>query len=81
MLKVHLLYYPISWQIHVGDLFFSHSMVWDLIFVGYFFGRLSLKYHPDKNKENGAQEKFSEINNGIVAYFRHPIVFVYFIIC
>lgn len=26
--------------------------------------RLSLKYHPDKNKSKGAQEKFAEINNG-----------------
>lgn len=26
--------------------------------------RLSLKYHPDKNKNKGAQEKFAEINNG-----------------
>ncbi|KAF8012943.1 hypothetical protein BT93_I0952 [Corymbia citriodora subsp. variegata] len=25
--------------------------------------RLSLQYHPDKNKNKGAQEKFSEINN------------------
>uniref|UniRef100_A0A0E0CSI4 J domain-containing protein n=1 Tax=Oryza meridionalis TaxID=40149 RepID=A0A0E0CSI4_9ORYZ len=25
--------------------------------------RLSLKYHPDKNKSKGAQEKFAEINN------------------
>ncbi|KAM6550569.1 hypothetical protein CsatB_000377 [Cannabis sativa] len=27
------------------------------------FHKLSLKYHPDKNKSKGAQEKFSEINN------------------
>ncbi|XP_062095074.1 dnaJ protein ERDJ3A [Humulus lupulus] len=27
------------------------------------FHKLSLKYHPDKNKNKGAQEKFSEINN------------------
>ncbi|KAG9134132.1 hypothetical protein Leryth_004820 [Lithospermum erythrorhizon] len=27
------------------------------------FHKLSLKYHPDKNKEKGAQEKFAEINN------------------
>ena len=27
--------------------------------------RLSLKYHPDKNKEKRAQEKFAEINNGM----------------
>ncbi|VFQ89324.1 unnamed protein product [Cuscuta campestris] len=27
------------------------------------FHKLSLKYHPDKNKDKGAQEKFSEINN------------------
>ncbi|KAH7553868.1 hypothetical protein JRO89_XS12G0069400 [Xanthoceras sorbifolium] len=26
-------------------------------------GKLSLKYHPDKNKSKSAQEKFSEINN------------------
>lgn len=26
--------------------------------------RLSLQYHPDKNKNKGAQEKFAEINNG-----------------
>ncbi|KAL7199622.1 hypothetical protein ACSBR2_021832 [Camellia fascicularis] len=28
-----------------------------------FFCRLSLQYHPDKNKNKGAQEKFAEINN------------------
>ncbi|KAF3331785.1 dnaJ protein ERDJ3A [Carex littledalei] len=27
------------------------------------FHKLSLQYHPDKNKAKGAQEKFSEINN------------------
>ncbi|KAI3474226.1 hypothetical protein Pfo_029014 [Paulownia fortunei] len=27
------------------------------------FHKLSLQYHPDKNKKKGAQEKFSEINN------------------
>ncbi|KAH9619723.1 hypothetical protein KSS87_006478 [Heliosperma pusillum] len=27
------------------------------------FHKLSLKYHPDKNKEKGAQQKFEEINN------------------
>ncbi|KAJ9180555.1 hypothetical protein P3X46_008779 [Hevea brasiliensis] len=27
------------------------------------FCRLSLQYHPDKNKNKGAQEKFAEINN------------------
>lgn len=27
------------------------------------FHKLSLKYHPDKNKSNEAQEKFAEINN------------------
>ncbi|KAL3617481.1 hypothetical protein CASFOL_037802 [Castilleja foliolosa] len=27
------------------------------------FHKLSLQYHPDKNKNKGAQEKFSEINN------------------
>lgn len=27
------------------------------------FHKLSLKYHPDKNKDKGAQEKFAEINN------------------
>ncbi|KQK22151.1 dnaJ protein ERDJ3A isoform X1 [Brachypodium distachyon] len=27
------------------------------------FHKLSLKYHPDKNKGKGAQEKFEEINN------------------
>ncbi|XP_078445254.1 DNAJ heat shock N-terminal domain-containing protein [Wolffia australiana] len=27
------------------------------------FHRLSLQYHPDKNKNKGAQEKFAEINN------------------
>lgn len=26
--------------------------------------RLSLQYHPDKNKNKAAQEKFAEINNG-----------------
>lgn len=29
-----------------------------------FFFRLSLQYHPDKNKNKGAQSKFEEINNG-----------------
>lgn len=33
------------------------------------FCRLSLQYHPDKNKNKGAQEKFAEINNGIVQLF------------
>jgi hypothetical protein len=33
------------------------------IFFIYIY-RLSLKYHPDKNKGKGAQEKFEEINNG-----------------
>ncbi|KAF7143302.1 hypothetical protein RHSIM_Rhsim05G0219200 [Rhododendron simsii] len=28
------------------------------------FHKLSLQYHPDKNKNKGAQEKFAEINNG-----------------
>ncbi|KAK9290222.1 hypothetical protein L1049_008388 [Liquidambar formosana] len=27
------------------------------------FHKLSLQYHPDKNKDKGAQEKFEEINN------------------
>lgn len=27
------------------------------------FHKLSLQYHPDKNKAKGAQEKFSQINN------------------
>lgn len=27
------------------------------------FHKLSLKYHPDKNKDKGAQEKFAQINN------------------
>ncbi|XAR68793.1 hypothetical protein NMG60_11000161 [Bertholletia excelsa] len=27
------------------------------------FHKLSLQYHPDKNKKKGAQEKFAEINN------------------
>ncbi|XP_065854117.1 dnaJ protein ERDJ3A [Euphorbia lathyris] len=27
------------------------------------FHKLSLRYHPDKNKNKGAQEKFAEINN------------------
>lgn len=27
------------------------------------FHKLSLQYHPDKNKNKGAQEKFAEINN------------------
>ncbi|PWA64337.1 DnaJ domain-containing protein [Artemisia annua] len=30
------------------------------------FHKLSLQYHPDKNKNKGAQEKFAEINNGMV---------------
>lgn len=34
------------------------------------FSRLSLQYHPDKNKNKGAQEKFAEINNGmVISYF------------
>lgn len=33
------------------------------------FCRLSLQYHPDKNKNKGAQEKFAEINNGIIHHF------------
>ncbi|KAK8512164.1 hypothetical protein V6N13_097170 [Hibiscus sabdariffa] len=28
------------------------------------FHKLSLQYHPDKNKSKSAQEKFAEINNG-----------------
>ncbi|KAI3676575.1 hypothetical protein L1987_86186 [Smallanthus sonchifolius] len=28
------------------------------------FHKLSLQYHPDKNKNKGAYEKFAEINNG-----------------
>lgn len=33
--------------------------------------RLSLQYHPDKNKNKGAQEKFAEINNGnVLTYFQ-----------
>lgn len=31
--------------------------------------RLSLKYHPDKNKAKGAHEKFAEINNGTSTCF------------
>ncbi|KAJ4845472.1 hypothetical protein Tsubulata_033914 [Turnera subulata] len=31
------------------------------------FHKLSLQYHPDKNKNKGAQEKFSEINNVLVS--------------
>ena len=26
------------------------------------FKRLAMKYHPDRNKEPGAEEKFKEIN-------------------
>lgn len=38
--------------------------------------RLSLKYHPDKNKNKGAQEKFSEINNGefLLNLILHPFL-------
>lgn len=38
--------------------------------------RLSLQYHPDKNKNKGAQEKFAEINNGSVIatnFFLFPL--------
>jgi DnaJ-class molecular chaperone len=28
------------------------------------FHKLSLKYHPDKNKAKNAEAKFSEISNG-----------------
>lgn len=28
------------------------------------FHKLALKYHPDKNKEDGAEEKFKEIAQG-----------------
>ena len=41
-------------------------LMWDLTNSSFFFCRLSLQYHPDKNKNKGAQEKFAEINNGIV---------------
>lgn len=30
------------------------------------FRKLALKYHPDKNKEKGAEEKFLKIGKGIV---------------
>ncbi|KAL3753588.1 hypothetical protein ACJRO7_000920 [Eucalyptus globulus] len=33
------------------------------------FHKLSLQYHPDKNKNKGAQEKFSEINNAYEILF------------
>lgn len=32
--------------------------------VSIMISRLSLQYHPDKNKDKGAQQKFAEINNG-----------------
>lgn len=42
-------------------------MMWSLTLrVLNLFYRLSLKYHPDKNKNKGAQEKFAEINNGML---------------
>lgn len=28
------------------------------------FRKLAAKYHPDKNKEEGAEDKFKEINEG-----------------
>lgn len=40
------------------------------------FCRLSLQYHPDKNKNKGAQEKFAEINNGNVHLFHFSFVIV-----
>lgn len=39
--------------------------------------RLSLKYHPDKNKDKGSQAKFAEINNGNANNFFSPL-FTYF---
>jgi hypothetical protein len=35
--------------------------------------RLSLQYHPDKNKNKGAQEKFAEINNGMVISYSFSV--------
>ena len=43
------------------------NLVTDISLLTYvYFFRLSLQYHPDKNKSKGAQEKFSQINNGII---------------
>lgn len=35
-----------------------------VILLGMVASRLSLKYHPDKNKAKNAEAKFSEISNG-----------------
>jgi len=35
--------------------------------------RLSLQYHPDKNKNKGAQEKLAEINNGMVISYSFSV--------
>lgn len=43
----------------------SDNLALFILFFSFFFFRLSLQYHPDKNKAKGAQEKFSQINNGI----------------
>lgn len=43
--------------------------------VGPFFSsRLSLQYHPDKNKNKGAQERFAEINNGMMISYSFLLV-------
>jgi curved DNA-binding protein CbpA len=35
------------------------------------FRKLAVKYHPDKNKEKGAEEKFKELAEGL--YFYHKV--------
>ena len=48
-----------------------------ILFAWIVLNRLSLQYHPDKNKSKGAQEKFAEINNGIAKFLTScPLLFL-----
>lgn len=49
-----------------------------LVLVPIMICRLSLQYHPDKNKNKGAQEKFAEINNGNFHTSFHFFLFSFF---
>lgn len=35
------------------------------------FRKLAAKYHPDKNKDPGAEEKFKEVNDGL---YKHVLL-------
>lgn len=37
------------------------------------YRRLSRKYHPDKNKEEGAEQKFVEVARGTPLFLLHRI--------